>query len=321
MTRYFFIFFLLGTLLYGHRTGLSYINIVEDAQKNITITYKKPLQDAKFKDLKIRYPSSCKHTSNIREFIDNGYKVAKYSLYCSSSGLYKKRIWVEGLKTNDRGVLIRYESPTTTQKALLRASTPFIYLNYKSDPFALFVEYLELGMEHIFSGFDHLLFVFSLLLLARSIRALLFAITAFTLAHSITLACGILGIITIGPPFIEASIALSIIFLARELIIPQETLTKKYLWIITFSFGLLHGFGFSSALSQIGLPQNEIPLSLFSFNLGIEIGQIIFVLIMGSLLFVIKRKLIHNEKLIQTSIAYGVGTIASFWFIERLMAF
>ena len=164
-------------------------------------------------------------------------------------------------------------------------------------------------------------FLSSLLLIASNLRKVLFAISAFTLSHSITLAFGILGIVTVGAAYIEAMIALSIVFLARELLIETDSFTKEHIGVVAFTFGLLHGFGFSSSLRTIGLPQDEIPLSLFSFNVGIEVGQIIFILIVSSLLYIIKKYFVQSDLKIKIPLAYIIGTISSFWLIDRVLLF
>ena len=140
--------------------------------------------------------------------------------------------------------------------------------------------YTKLGIEHILIGIDHLLFVLGLLLLVNGFRLLIQTITAFTLAHSITLALSALDLVHIPQAPVEAVIALSIVFLAREYLMVlrgQDSLTARYPWIVAFSFGLLHGFGFAGVLQEIGLPQQDVPLALLTFNLGVEIGQLIFI--------------------------------------------
>jgi hydrogenase/urease accessory protein HupE len=221
---------------------------------------------------------------------------------------------------SDRGILIRYEDGEDVKKAVLREQTPFIDLSHQQSKWELMKEYISLGIFHILSGYDHLMFVMLLFLLSANLRALLFTVTAFTLSHSITLTCGILGIVYMPPPFIESMIALSIIFLAKELYLEHESFTKRHLGIVAFSFGLLHGFGFSSALKDIGLPQSEIPLSLFSFNVGIELGQLLFIFGL-TILFFLLQKVLRDIRKFDTILAYITGSLASFWFIQRVLGF
>lgn len=321
MMQQLLLFIFLLSSLQAHQTGLSYLNLQEQSNAKIEAVYKKPLSDKKGKDIHIRYPSECSKEYEAPQTIENGFIINKYRLWCGEQGLANSRIWVDGLVMSDRGVLIRFEKDGKSKKSLLRATTPFINLSQKNSKFELFKEYVRLGIVHIWTGYDHLLFVLSLLLLASNIRKVLFAISAFTLSHSITLAFGILGIVTVGAAYIEAMIALSIVFLARELLIDKESITKKHIEIVAFIFGLLHGFGFSSSLRSIGLPQDEIPLSLFSFNAGIELGQILFILVVSFLLYNLKKYLLKSELKIKIPLAYFIGTISSFWLIERVILF
>jgi len=316
----FFITFFINTLL-AHQTGLSYVNISEDDVNKIDIIYKKPLGDTKADGVSIRFPVECSQVSESKQSVVKGFIINSYSLWCGEKGLLDSRVWVDGLVSNDRGVLIRYEKGDIVSKSLLRATTPFIHIDHQSSSFELLVEYVELGVVHILKGFDHLLFVFSLLLLALSMRNLFFAVTAFTLSHSITLACGILGIVNVPVMYIEAMIALSIVFLARELVVDdRNSFTRRHLGVITFIFGLLHGFGFSNVLATIGLPQEEIPLSLFAFNLGIEMGQILFIVISGTAFFLIQKYLVKDKRL-PIYIAYFIGGLSSYWLVDRVMGF
>lgn len=312
---------LLSLQLFAHQTGLSYIEIEEDASHLLHVLYKKPLSDKKGKDISINYPQQCTKTSQAPQSIENGFIINSYTLWCGKRGLWGERIWVGGLKRKDRGVLIRYEYEGALIKSLLRSRTPYIHLTKERSEYQLFLEYVNLGLFHIWSGFDHLLFVLSLLLLASNFKKVLYAITAFTLAHSITLAFGILGIVSVGVKFVEAMIALSILFLARELLRKQDSFSKRHIGIVAFIFGLLHGFGFSSALRDIGLPQNEIPLSLFAFNVGIEIGQVVFILLSTLILFVLHKLLASHFHKVQTTLVYFIGAISSYWLIERVLSF
>ena len=319
----FFLFFFFIVQLFAHQTGLSYFEMKEDNSLKISINYKKPLQDSQAQSLVFRFPTHCRKSSTVTQNVVNGFIIENYTMQCREKGLKNSRVWVDGLLRKDRGVMIRYEdADAKIESALLRATTPFIYINHQQSSGELFMEYLKLGVEHIWSGFDHLLFVFGVLLLALNFKAVLYAITAFTLSHSITLACGILGIVDIPIKFVEAMIALSIVFLARELLVDnKKSYTRNHLEIVTFSFGLLHGFGFSNALASIGLPQEEIPLSLFAFNVGIEIGQIVFISVVGVLLYMLEKQFKYNKKLRNLVIAYFIGTISSYWLIERVLSF
>ncbi len=184
--------------------------------------------------------------------------------------------------------------------------------------------YFILGAEHILLGLDHLLFVLALLLISGGFKKLIKTVTAFTVAHSITLSLAALGFIGLPGPPVEAVIALSIVFLAVELIHyykGEKTLTAKYTWVVAFTFGLLHGFGFAGALVNIGLPQTSIPSALLFFNVGVEIGQIVFILGVLSFIWILKKSKITFPKWIKLVPVYCIGGISSYWLIERLVGF
>jgi len=316
------ILLLFSSILLAHQTGLSYIDIQENLDKEIQVVYKMPLMDTKANEININYPPDCKKTSQELFSIVDGFVIHKYTLWCGDNGLLNTRIWIEGLVESNKGVLIKYTNETIEQTSLLKAATPYIHINAKSSSIALFVEYIKLGISHILSGYDHLLFVLALLLLAKNIKILLYAISAFTISHSITLASAIFGFINISVIFIEAMIALSIVFLARELLVVKEnSLTRKHLEYIAFIFGLLHGFGFSNVLTSIGLPQDDIALALLSFNIGIEIGQVLFILVMSGFLVIIKKYIPSYNTYIIIPISYGIGIFSMYWLLERVILF
>jgi hypothetical protein len=187
--------------------------------------------------------------------------------------------------------------------------------------------YLELGVRHIWTGVDHLLFVAGLLILAGSMRRVLLAITGFTLAHSVTLSLSALDIVRLPGLPVEAAIALSILFLAREIASPSpEGIAARYPVLVSSSFGLLHGFGFAAALREAGLPQGEIAVGLFCFNLGVEIGQVAFIAGLVGLLLVgrdavqrLRGLPAANKDLLTRLAGYGLGVPAAFWFVQRLV--
>jgi HupE / UreJ protein len=192
-------------------------------------------------------------------------------------------------------------------------------------------QYLQLGIAHIIGGFDHLLFVLGLLVIARTPKRILLTVTGFTLAHSLTLSLSALGFISIAVVPVEATIALSIVFLAHEISVQnKDSLTWRYPLLIAFGFGLLHGLGFASALGEIGLVQNEILLSLLFFNLGVEVGQMLFIVSVVGLVFLVSRlvtpRISINSAtlLVQRSnlmAAYVIGVPASYWLFERMAQF
>ena len=190
------------------------------------------------------------------------------------------------------------------------------------------LSYLQLGIRHIWTGFDHLLFVTGLLVLAGTFRRVLLAVTGFTLAHSVTLSLSALGLVRLPPAPVEAAIALSILFLAWEIARPlPHSLARRYPLLVSSSFGLLHGFGFAAALREVGLPTHELAVGLLCFNLGVEIGQIVFIaglltLVMPAARWVGSRswKLAALQSRPGTLWGYALGVPAAFWFLQRLAA-
>jgi hydrogenase/urease accessory protein HupE len=186
-------------------------------------------------------------------------------------------------------------------------------------------EYTRLGIEHIWLGLDHLLFVACLLFIARTPRRLLITITGFTAAHSLTLILSILSWVRLPVPPVEAAIALSILFLVCEIARPlANSWTWRHPVLVSSLFGLLHGFGFASVLRDIVLPQTQLPAALLTFNLGVEIGQLLFVAACLLLYAGAKRLLPHWQRLPRLPhylACYPVGTLASFWLFDRLSGF
>ncbi len=185
--------------------------------------------------------------------------------------------------------------------------------------------YTKLGIEHILEGIDHLLFVLALLLIVEGGWRLVKTITAFTIAHSITLALATLGYVSLPPAPVEASIALSIVFLCVEIMharAGRPGLTVTYPWVVAFAFGLLHGLGFAGALAEIGLPPGEIPLALLFFNIGVEIGQLLFIAGVLSILYITRvllgfARVGRIAPISEIAATYAIGTVATYWFIER----
>lgn len=316
---FFFLFF--ATIVLAHQTGLSYINVEENEEHKVHVIYKKPLSDLKGQKIVINYPAKCTLVKESPLDINNGFITQKSTMWCGEQGIGASRIWIEGLLRKDRGVLMSYKYKDIKTESLLRASSPVFFLSKQTSSRDLVVEYIQLGIEHILSGYDHLSFVFCLLLLALNFKRLLFAISAFTLSHSITLAFGVLGVINIGVLYIEAMIALSILFLAREIMIKKDTFTKRHLGITAFTFGLLHGLGFATVLRSLGLPHDDLVLALVSFNVGIELGQLLFIFFISSVLWILKRKMNDHQVQTRKLIAYGIGTLSAYWFIERVLVF
>jgi hypothetical protein len=247
-------------------------------------------------------------------------------------GLAGGEVRIEGLERTRTDVLVRYAASAEAEPAAMRLTAAMPAFVVPADPGAvgLFTSYFALGVDHILQGVDHLLFVLMLLLLIRDRRTLLGAITAFTVAHSVSLAAATLGWIIVPPKPVEAVIALSIAFLAAELLQPpgaEKRLTERYPWAVAFAFGLLHGLGFARALVEIGLPGGDVPLAILAFNLGVEAGQLLFVVLVLALGTALAR--LYPDARAQLArgapglrlVAYTVGGLAAFWVVERVAGF
>lgn len=237
-----------------------------------------------------------------------GGEIRFIGLEATITDVFARFIWLDGTETT----------------AIARPSQPWIDIVGKRSSWQVVGDYTVLGVEHILSGFDHLTFVLALLVIVSGAKRLLITVTSFTLAHSITLAAATLGVMWVPGPPVEATIALSIIFLASELVKVnrgQFSLTAQYPWIVAFVFGLLHGFGFAGALGDIGLPQHEVALALLMFNVGVELGQLMFIAAVMLLLMASRKIRIEWPQWTYQMPAYGIGSIAAFWFIERIAGF
>lgn len=243
----------------------------------------------------------------------------------ATGGLVGQRIAIDGIRGGATDVIVRIERlDGTTQLERLAPAEPIFTVSASPGPGEIAWDYFILGVEHILGGIDHLLFVLALLLLVRNLRRLALTITAFTVAHSITLICASLGWISLPGPPVEAIIALSIVFVAAEVIHEQQgrsSLTARSPWIVAFGFGLLHGLGFAGALEEVGLPEVAIPVALLMFNVGVEAGQLLFVTAVVAVATVLGRIPGLSLPLTSRIISYFIGTVAAFWAIERVAAF
>ena len=244
------------------------------------------------------------------------------AVHCGLDGL-QGQLSVNGVGQRYSAVLVKIDWLDGQSRVYtLTAARPTLHLYGSADDRRGLGEiasaYLILGVEHILSGVDHLLFVVALLFLVGFQRRLLWTITAFTVAHSLTLASAVLGWLTLRSPPVEACIALSIVLVAAEALYRRDTLARRWPALVAFLFGLVHGLGFAGALKDIGLPENHLPVALLTFNIGVEAGQLLTV----SLAWVIWRAASRWPVLARTRTAllYAIGSIAASWSIMRIVA-
>ena len=242
-------------------------------------------------------------------------------------GLNDKPIRFPGLADTRIDILVRLERlDGSVQLERILPGQPSFTARASPGAYEVAKTYVTIGIGHILLGFDHLLFVLALVMIVRSTRRLLVTITAFTVAHSITLSLATLGVVHVPGPPVEASIALSIVFVASEIIHQRQGrvgLAARSPWVVAFAFGLLHGLGFAGALAEVGLPENSIPLALLFFNVGVEVGQVLFILAVLALYRVLTTVLPRQFELARLAPvqAYAIGGLASYWLFERVSGF
>lgn len=305
----------------------AYLQLVETAPDRIAMTWRVPaLDDATSLSLRPVLPSGATDVAPPCTLFLGGAQVTQRTL-AVPGGLIGKPVRFEGGAAGRSDILVRYQRlDGTEQLERLGPFDPAFTAVASPGPREVIASYTWLGVEHILLGADHLLFVAALVMLVRGVRQLLLTITAFTVAHSITLALATLGVVAVPGPPVEAIIALSIMFVAVEILRRergQPSLASERPWLVAFSFGLLHGLGFAGALAEVGLPENRIPLALLFFNIGVEIGQLLFVAALLALAAAVRRLAggPPDQRLAVTVPAYAIGGIASFWVIERVAAF
>ncbi|BCH29037.1 membrane protein [Mesorhizobium sp. L-8-10] len=266
----------------AHELRPAYLEILETEPETYSILWKVPARGEFRLSLHVRMPESCAETEAPVTAIADAASTSRWRVRCPG-GLAGRTIVIDGLVatyTDALARIVRADGTVQTQ----RLTPDFPELTVVAAPTSgdTARTYFLLGVEHIMLGLDHLLFVLALLLLIGSPRRLVATITAFTVAHSVTLAFAALGLARAPQAPVEALVALSIVPVAAEIVLKQRgrsDLSSRYPWVIAFVFGLLHGFGFGGALAEIGLPQKDVPLALLTFNLGVEAGQLVFVML------------------------------------------
>ena len=279
-----------------------------------------------------RFPQGVRMTTPVQSGYAAGTAVQRWRIE-ADGGLVDKAIDFSNLSTARIDVLVRLErADGSVQLGRVLALDPRFVVTASPGAFEVVQTYTVLGIEHILLGIDHLLFVLALLLLVNGFARLVATVTAFTLAHSITLGAATLGFVHVPPAPVEAVIALSILFLASELarrppvgsprarLGDTANLTTRFPWIVAFAFGLLHGFGFAGALSEIGVPQQAVPLALLFFNVGVELGQLMFIGAVFTFAWLVQLSALRMPAVWQRAVAYGIGSVAAFWVVERTIA-
>jgi hydrogenase/urease accessory protein HupE len=317
---------LAGTAI-AHDARPAYLEIRQMSGDRYEVLWRTPVLSGMRLPVALKLPESVRDVTgpSTQELSDS---LVERRVIEAPGGLAGRRIEFPGLSGTIADVLVRVQSTdggTTTM--LARPSQPWVEIPASpGSAIEIAGAFVGHGIEHILLGYDHLLFVLALMIIVRSTRALVWTITAFTLAHSITLALATLGLVHVPGPPVEAAIAFSILLLASEIVRlrrGESSLTVRWPWVVAFSFGLLHGFGFAGALSEIGLPSTDIPLALFAFNVGVELGQLAFIGVVLAIVAIVRKvRLTRSMAKHATRLApYAIGSLAAFWFIERVAAF
>ncbi len=306
----------------------AYLQLVQIDAESWDVLWKVPaIDESTVLKLSPVFPADTARVEQIRSTYAMGTAVQRWRIRVPG-GLAGQSIQFPGLAAQRIDVLVRVvRSDGSEQLDRLLPTELAIQVSESPGTFEVVRTYTVLGIEHILIGIDHLLFVLALLILVTDTRRLIATVTAFTLAHSLTLVAATLGWLRIPGPPVEATIALSIIFLAVEIIHMRQgraSLTAQRPWLVAFAFGLLHGLGFAGALAEVGLPQTSIPTALLCFNLGVEIGQLLFIGVILALIAA-ARSVAHHVGLRAPIWAwkvppYLIGSVASFWLIERIAA-
>jgi hypothetical protein len=306
----------------AHEVRPAYLSLRQTSQDTFDVVWKVPArgEDLRF-GLYLRMPAECENVTEPRGMFTGGAYVERWSLR-HPEALVGSEIHIDGLKTTLTDVLVRVERlDGSTQVARLMPTNPSLRVEGVPSGWRAAMTYLGVGIKHILGGVDHLLFVLGLLFLVRDRWMLVKTITSFTVAHSITLAIATLGYATAPVGLLNVLIAMSILFLGPEIIRlcrGETSLTIRHPWVVAFAFGLLHGFGFASGLTELGLPQSDIPLALLMFNIGVEVGQLGFVAIligMSASLGVLEFQWNETTK---RAPGYVVGSLGAYWMIAQL---
>jgi hydrogenase/urease accessory protein HupE len=324
LASFFLLIVALATGAAAHEIRPAYLQISEMEDGRFDVLWKVPQRGEMVLGLHVEWPRTCNSIAPpSRQAL--GDAIVERRVVDCRAGLRGQRIGIDGLASTITDSLVRIafaDGTTWTQR--LTPQRPFVIIPTAQSLAGVSAVYFELGVEHILTGADHLLFVLAMLIISRGLWRLVKTVTAFTVAHSITLGLATLGFVHVPQAPVEAVIALSIVFVAAEIVRGwqgREGIAAQAPWIVAFTFGLLHGFGFAGALSEIGLPQGHIPLALLFFNLGVEAGQLLFIGGILSVMAIARGLEIRFPLWLARVPPYGIGSVAMFWVIQRIASF
>jgi hypothetical protein len=312
-----------ASLLCAHESRPAYLELSQTAPQIFDVLWKVPARgDTLRLGLCVRLPAGVENCAEPRGMFQDGAYIERWRVR-APQGLAGSTLHIDGLRTTLTDVLVRIKRlDGTTQVARLMPESPSLVVQAAPSAWQVAATYLRLGMEHILLGVDHLLFVLGLLLLVDRRWMLVKTVTAFTVAHSITLALSVFALIRVPAVPLNAAIALSILFLGPEIVRKwrgESSFTIRHPWFVAFAFGLLHGIGFASGLALTGLPRGEIPAALLFFNVGVELGQLAFVLVAVSVANAVQTLELDRPRWVTRIPAYAVGSLGAFWTIQRVL--
>ncbi|MBL8415823.1 MAG: HupE/UreJ family protein [Propionivibrio sp.] len=306
---------------HAHESRPAYLEIKETAPGRYSILWRTPVLAGMRLPVALKLPEGVRNVEepSVQELTDS--QLERRSIDAGPDGLAGKRIEFPGLQLTITDVLVRIERLDGTHSTeIVRPQRPWLEIAAPRGAWASARLFVGQGIEHILLGVDHLLFVLGLLAIVRTPWMLVKTITAFTLAHSLTLAAATFGVASVPAAPLNVAIALSILFLGPEIVRARRggtSFTIRHPWVVAFAFGLLHGFGFASGLAALGLPKGEIPLALLAFNVGVEIGQLAFVALVLLLVRAFTVLRVQWPRLAELAPAYMVGSLGAFWTIQR----
>jgi hydrogenase/urease accessory protein HupE len=308
----------------AHEVRPAYLELKQTTSGSFDVLFKTPMQGDLRLALSVALSGQAEPVTPVLSRVADNAMVQTWQIR-TTSPLAGQQVRVVGLENTVSDALLRVEfldGQSWVQR--LTPAAPQATIPAAQSGSGVAATYLRLGVEHILLGYDHLLFVLGLILLTANLEQLVKAITAFTAAHSITLAAATLGVVHVPPRPVEAAIALSIAFVALEIVHARNgkaSLAAKAPWMVAFAFGLLHGFGFAGALSEIGMPQRHIPVALLFFNLGVEAGQLLFVAAVMALAALVRVTRLPLPRWAPLVPPYAIGSVAVFWMIQRISVF
>ena len=319
------LFCMLASGAAAHEMRPAYLELRETRAETYDVLWKVPGRGDNLRlGLYVEFPADCKNLTEPRGLMINNALSERWTVQ-RAGGLTGGTIHIAGLSATMTDVLVRLERlDGTAQVTRLTPSVPSFTIEAAPNVWEVARTYGVLGVEHILTGMDHLLFVLALLIITGGGWRLVKTVTAFTISHSLTLTAATLGWVHIPPPPVEAVIALSIVFVAAEIVRQRrgiEGITARAPWVVAFSFGLMHGLGFAGGLSEAGLPAGHIPSALLFFSLGVETGHLLFIGVVLAFIALVRRSRIPLPRWTELVPPYAIGGIAMFWTIQRLSAF